>query len=413
MNSVTLFELNEFIRRVLALNLPEALWVRCELAEVKSSRGHWYLQLVQKGEGESEVAAQGQAVIWNRTYNALLRKFGIELEALLRDGVEVMFLAKVDYHERYGLKLVIEDFDPAYSMGKLELKRREIIRQLQQLNLLEKQKLLRLPPVLQNLDVVTSESAAGYQDFLDQLDTNSFGYRFNPVFFQTAMQGSFVEQEMLAQLQKIRNRAGEFDAAVIIRGGGAKLDLAAFDNLALGKAVANFPLPVLTGIGHDVDETVLDLVAHSSLKTPTAVADFILNRNMQFESGVLNLALELKNRAVSFVNKQEIQLRHTTQLIDYQIKSKFRQQGMMLNYIEKEIPAVLKHFFKKEKIQLLTLENTVTLLSPETALKRGFGIVLKNGKPVVAASEVQPGEDLEILLRKGRIVSTVKQVKDE
>lgn len=413
MSTITLFELNEFIRRVLALNLPESLWIRCELAEVKTSRGHFYLELVQKGEGNEDIVARGQAVLWNGAFRVLQKKRGLELDALLREGMEVLMLAKVDYHERYGLKLIVEDFDPAYSIGKLELKRREIVRQLQQMNLLDKQKKLTFPVVLQNLAVLTSETAAGYQDFIEHLKSNYLGYQFRLSLFQTAMQGGFVESEMTSQLEKIRRKAGSFDAVMIIRGGGAKLDLASFDNLELGKAIANFPIPILTGIGHEVDETVLDLVAFASLKTPTAVADFILNHNMQFEAELLRFSQVIINLSGISARKQEIQLQQLAQTVFYQVKSKIRNQQMMLNYIEKEVPAACNRLTATENLRVETFERIINTLRPETIFKRGFSMVMKKGKALLSADELQPGDDLEVHLHKGTVLTTVKEVKNE
>lgn len=413
MSTITLFELNEFIRRVLALNLPESLWIRCELAEVKTSRGNFYLELVQKGEGNEDIVARGQAVLWNGAFRVLQKKRGLELDALLREGMEVLMLAKVDYHERYGLKLIVEDFDPAYSIGKLELKRREIVRQLQQMNLLDKQKKLTFPVVLQNLAVLTSETAAGYQDFIEHLKSNYLGYQFRLSLFQTAMQGGFVESEMTSQLEKIRRKADSFDAVMIIRGGGAKLDLASFDNLELGKAIANFPIPILTGIGHEVDETVLDLVAFASLKTPTAVADFILNHNMQFEAELLRFSQVIINLSGISARKQEIQLQQLAQTVFYQVKSKIRNQQMMLNYIEKEVPAACNRLTATENLRVETFERIINTLRPETIFKRGFSMVMKKGKALLSADELQPGDDLEVHLHKGTVLTTVKEVKNE
>ncbi|MBI5917471.1 MAG: exodeoxyribonuclease VII large subunit [Bacteroidetes bacterium] len=406
--SHSLFEVHEFIRRVIALNLPEALWVRCELADVKDSRGHFYLDLVQKKEDGDEIIAQGQAVIWQKNYRALQKKLGLDMALLLQPGMEILLLAKPEFHERYGLKLMVEDIDPTYTMGKLELKRREIIRQLQAQNLLEKNRRLPLPPVVQRVAVLSSERAAGFQDFLKHLTENSFGYQFQIEFFQAAVQGIQVEKEMADQLQKLARRAADFDAVAIIRGGGARLDLAAFDSLELGKTVANLPLPVLTGIGHDVDETVLDLVAHTSLKTPTAVADFILHHNFAFESGVVNLGQVVKNIGQQALKEKDGQLRHLSQLLDFQLKNNFRQQKLMLDFIEKEIPVQLASHFSKQKIQLESLEKIVRLLSPETAMRRGFSIVLKNGKQVTDASELAVGEEVEVRLHRGAFIGTVK-----
>jgi len=240
--SHTLFEFNEFIRRVIALNLPQALWIRSELADVKSSRGHFYLDLVQKKEDSEEIIAQAQAVIWSKNYRSLQKKIGSDFETLLQPGMEILFLAKAEFHERYGLKLMVEDIDPAHTLGKLEMLRRETIRKLQSLNLLQKNGQVPLRPVLQRIAVLSSERAAGFQDFLKHLMGNAFGYQFNIQFFQVAVQGASVEKEVMAELESLALRAQEFDAVVIIRGGGARLDLAAFDRFFIGKNGGQYAL---------------------------------------------------------------------------------------------------------------------------------------------------------------------------
>ncbi len=408
--SHTLFEINEFIRRVIALNLPEALWIRAELVDVKASKGHHYLDLVQKNETSEDVIAQGQAVIWSKNYRTLQKKIGVTMEALLQPGMEILFLAKVEFHERFGMKLMLEDIDPAHTLGKLELQRRETIRKLQQLNLLEKNGQLPLPPVLQRIAVLSSERAAGLQDFLSHLNGNSFGYQFKIDFYQVAVQGALVEKEVMAQLDAIAKRHLDYDVVTIIRGGGARLDLAAFDSFTLAITVANLPLPLLVGIGHDVDETVLDLVAHTSLKTPTAVADFILHRNLQFESAVINFGAEVKNASLRLLKGKEVKLQFVAQHLDYQLKSNFRRHAQMLDYIEKDLPLNLKKLFAKSLVQLDNFERIIRLLGPDTAMKRGFAMILRKGSQVTDVASLQPGDDVQVQLKNGSFDAAVKKI---
>lgn len=411
MTSYSLFELNEYIRRVLALNFPESVWIRCELSEVKCSRGHWYFQLVQKSDDNDEIRAQGHAVLWNRQFRSLEKKLGFGLHELLQEGREVLLLAKVEFHECFGLKLLIEDFDPAYTLGKLELKRRDTIRKLEQLNLITKNKGLALPPVIQRLAVITSETAAGYQDFRAQLAENSFGYSFYTQLFPTAVQGAQTEKEILAKLKLIQNSAHRFDAICIIRGGGGKLDLSVFDSYELSFAVAQCCLPVFTGIGHDVDETVIDLVAHSCHKTPTAVADFIVHHNLRFETVTVNLGQEIKMLTLQKIKSRELHLGQLWQEIDFRCKSNFRHQKMMLDYIGKEIPGCLRNILSKEKLKLENLEKSVEYLSPEAVLKRGFSLTLKDGKFITSAGQVNAGDELKTILKDGIVASIVKKTK--
>ncbi len=406
MSVLSLYELNEFIRRVLALNLPEAYWIRCELSQVKCSKGHYFLDVVEKGE--QEVIAQAQAVLWARDYKVLLKKLGNNLNSLLQEGLEVQFLARVEFSERYGLKLIVEDFDTAYTLGKLELKRQETIRHLRQLGLLDKNKRTHLPPVVQRIAVLTSETAAGYQDFREHLSLNSHSYRFDCQLFTTAVQGVQAEAEMLAQLQNISKKAGNFNAVAIIRGGGSKLDLSVFDGLELCKAAANLPLPILTGIGHDVDESVLDLVAFQSLKTPTAVADFVIYRNLAFENEILNLGLEVQQFSQSILKEKELQLQHLWQGIETHARGNLRQHQLMLDYIRKEIPQLAKNYLAAHRQQLEAYEKISHLLSPEVALKRGFSLTTLNGQPITSYQQIKAGDEIETRFQDGKASSTVK-----
>jgi exodeoxyribonuclease VII large subunit len=414
MQSYTLFEINEFIRQVLTLNLSEAIWVRCELAQVKASRGHFFLDLVQKKEEGDEILAQGQAVLWQKNYRQLQQKLGLELNALLQEGIEVQMLVQPEFHERYGLKFVVQDFEPAYTFGKIELKRQDTIRRLKAKGLLEKNKQVPLPAVLQRLAVVTSATAAGYQDFLQQLEHNPYGYRFHCRLFTAAMQGVHAGTEISTQLENIGRLKEAFDAVVIIRGGGAKLDLAAFDGYGLCEAAACCPLPVLSGIGHEVDKTVLDLLAHTALKTPTAVAEFVLQRSLFFETEIVEIARGLREEMMHRTREANLALQQMSQRLIWLAGEKVQRQALLLEYMEKDLPVSARRFIKNEELRLLNLENELQLLSPESALRRGFSLVLKKGGQVVKRStEVHSGEELEIIFQKGKAISTVKKLEHE
>lgn len=407
MKSVTLYELNEYIRRILALNLSEALWISCEIAQASESRGHYFLELVQKSESEENIVAQASAVIWQNNLRQLRRKIGVTLDSLLQDGMEVLLKVKVDFNERYGLKLIIEDIDPAYTLGKLELKRRQTIEQLRQQGLLENQKILSLPIVLQRIAIISSERAAGYQDFLQHLQQNTYGYKFQLHFFQSAMQGDLVESEMLQRLKAISTAKENFDCVVIIRGGGARLDLNAFDNFNLAKAVATLPIPVFTGIGHDIDETVLDLVAHASLKTPTAVADFLIAHNLKFENTLVNISLVLKSNTLQKINNQALFISNLTKNIHFHTQQQFFRQHQMLDFIENTVPRLSNYQLQFAKQNLDTLEKMTELLSVESTLQRGFAIVAKNGKIVRSKQDVSSGDEIFTRLIDGEFTSKV------
>ena len=404
----TLFELHEHIRRVLALNLPAPVWVSCEIAQANEARGHCFLSLVQKDIGSDQVVAQAEGVIWQSSLRKLRRKLGRTLDGLLQDGIEALLLVQVDFHERYGLKLVVEDIDPAYTLGQLELRRRQILERLRAEQLIGKNRRHALPVAVQRIAVISSETAAGLQDFLQQLRENAYGYRFDCRLYPAAMQGSQTEQEVIQQLRKAERRRAHFDCAAIIRGGGAKLDLAAFDSYELCKSVAESTLPVLTGIGHDVDEALLDKVAHTALKTPTAVADFIIHRNMEFESSLHQLGQQLRLMASHKTREAALWLERCEQAIQHYPKQLLNQQRETINRMATELPRLARQRLRLEKQQLGQFERLNQLLSPEATLKRGFSITMKEGKAVRSARELKSGDKLTTKLSDGEVDSVVK-----
>ena len=409
MTTYSLFELNEYIRRVVALNFQEGVWVHCEIAQISSSRGHFYLNIVEKAIDSDRVIAQSSAILWASKYRQLKRNHKTLLDKLLSNGTEVLVQVKIDFDERYGLKLLIDDIDPSYTIGKLALKRQEILKTLVEEKLLEKNKSLPLPEVLQCVAVISSETAAGLQDYLDQLATNAYGYRIKNQLFQAAMQGDKVEKEVLRQLKRIALIKENFDAVVIIRGGGAKLDLAAFDNLLIARTIANFPLPVLIGIGHEVDETILDKVAHTSLKTPTAVADFLVHQMLQFESNLMEKLHYVKQHTSYQIQEEKSQLDYLQKISLTIVKNLIKEHQIGLSQIQKRIPTASINLLKLEHNTLHNLEKSIRLLDPKTALKRGFSITtMENGKVVTDKKQVTKGDILITQLLQNKITSTVK-----
>lgn len=404
-NCFTLFDLNEYIRQVLALNFAAPVWVQAEVMQVKFSRGHCYLDLVQKGEDNDDILAQAQAVIWSRQLFTLQSKLGSSFQSLLQPGTEVLLQVEVTFHERYGLKLMVQDIDESYTLGKLELQRRKTIEKLQKAGLLERNKRLPLPPVIQRVAVISSEEAAGYQDFIDQLRQNAYGYAFQTRLFNAAMQGVKVVDEITERLGSIQ--PGEFDVVVVIRGGGARLDLAAFDDYLLCEAVANGALPVLTGIGHEVDETVLDMVAYRSLKTPTAVAEYLILHNVQFEASLLEAGREIHLMATDFIHSSQKSLEGLSRLLHAEYRRIIQNQALMLDFIAKELPGATRNVFKTQQAHLDSIEAQLSLLDPASVMKRGFAIVQKAGRLVTSAGQLSKGDQMETVFADGKVKSTV------
>lgn len=302
--SYSLFELNTYIKQVLNANFAQQMWIRCEIASVKMSRGHYYIDLVDKKEKELEITAQASAVIWANDYSKLLSKYGTGVEALLRSGIQVLMAVEVQFHERFGLKLIIKDLDPRFTEGVLAQQKRDILARLQTEGLLQNNKSKLLPPVIQRIAVVTSKTAAGYQDFERQLIDNHRNYSFELVFFEASMQGDQAARSIASQIEQI-SRQSKFDCIALTRGGGSKLDLLAFDQYELAYAIAMSSIPVLTGIGHDYDESMADLVAKMALKTPTALAQFIIQHNSEFEDKLIDNYQFIAEIVLSTVAKEE------------------------------------------------------------------------------------------------------------
>lgn len=403
----SLFDLNEYIRQVLQLNFPTSVWVQAEIVQSGFSRSHCYLSLLQKAADSDEIIAQAQAVIWAGKMFSLRKKIGESLHSLLEPGTEVQLQVEVSFHERYGLKLIVLDIDPYYTLGKLELLRRKTIEALQQQNLLNRNRQLPLPPVIQRIAVLSSPSAAGYADFTEQLQNNQQGYLFEMKLFPTAMQGQMVEEEFLQQLQKIE--PDKFDIAVVLRGGGARLDLAAFDKFSLCEAVAHCALPVVTGIGHEVDQSVLDMVAFAALKTPTAVAEYILQHNLLFETELLRIAQQIRSLSATYLNDQALRLQQISLQLKRRADSELHSQNLLLTLYAQALPIASQQLTRHKATLLDGLEKSLALLNPVNILQRGYALVRRKGVVIHSAAQLSEGEQIETSFHDGSINSTVNR----
>lgn len=409
MSTYSLNALNNYIRRVLALNLPEPVWIQAEIWQVNTSRGHTYLELVQKSEDTDEIAAQASAVIWERNLRLLKSRYGKELDNLLRDGIEVRIKARVDFHERYGLKLNIEDIDPAFTLGQLELRRRQTLEALQLEGLLGRNAALPMPALVQHIAVISAETAAGYHDFCDQLLHNTYGYRYKLSLFPAAVQGAAALVEVPRQLRAIARQSYRFDAIVLIRGGGSRTDLAVFDELVVCRAAAESPLPILTGIGHETDESLLDLVAQLALKTPTAVAEWLIARSLHLDMTLGEAALRLQRLAQHRLQYEDQRLIHTQARFQALGRSLVQRRHDALQNAARELPGRARRRLQVATRELNHLAQLETLLSMETQLKRGFALVQQNNRLLTQAQQLQPEQEVVIQwqdgTRKGKFVA--------
>ena len=408
MDSYSLFELNEYIRRVIALNFAEPIWVHAEISQISENRGQFYLNLVEKEEDGEQVIAQSAAVIWYKNVLFLKKKLGKVLDSLLVDGTQVKVKVRVDHHERYGMKLVIEDIDPKYTIGQLELARQAIIDKLDKKGLIDLNAGIPLPTVLQKIAIISSPTAAGYKDFLAQIEQNLYDYEFDLQLFPAAMQGHKTRTEVTRALKQINDK-GIYDCIVLIRGGGSKMDLSGFDDYDIGAAIAASDIPVLTGIGHQIDNTVADIVAHTSIKTPTAVADFLIEHNSYFEGALLTLEGQIFQMSTHIIQRERMQLMQIEAAITHAVRMDILELNMSIKTIEESLQASARRTLTTADAQLTQIQQSLTLLDPQNILQRGFAAIKQKGKYISHKQDVDLKTDISIELADGQLLATPKQ----
>jgi exodeoxyribonuclease VII large subunit len=410
--ALTLFELNSRIKSAISQALPDLCWVIAEIAESKcNQKGHCYLDLVEKEDHKT--IAQMRATIWAYDYRTLSRKFELAARTQIRPGIKVMLLVSVSYHEVYGLSLNVKDIDPAYTMGEMALRKKEIIGRLRKEGLLDLNKELPLPLVPQNIAIISSPTAAGYGDFINQLDNNPYGYRFSHALFPAMMQGAETEGSVIAAFDRVEKSGRAFDIAVVIRGGGSVADLSSFDSYELARRIATFPLPVITGIGHEKDDTIADIVAHTKMKTPTAVAEFLISGARSFEERIIGIedALRLfSERLLGDAAYTLNALAGRLALVPLHITASHQAR---LDSHEKGLRVSVRQYLQHKQNKLASLEQAVRLLDPVNVLKRGYSITRHNGKALRDATLVRKGDVIETQLYKGRIESIADNIADD
>ena len=410
-DSFSLYQLNEYLKRVIALNFADPLWITCEISQVNEIRGNYYLDLIQKKEDGDEIIAQSRATIWYKQGLFLSRKLGEWMTVILQEGMEIKCKVEVEFSERYGLNLRIVDVDPAYTVGKMALSRAKIIDRLREENLIDKNALLDLPPVFQKIAIISSSSAAGLQDFLKHIGDNPYNYTFEIHLFESRMQGQKVSSELSRQLENIQNSKHKFDIVCIVRGGGSKLDLSGFDDYDIGKMIASMSIPVVTGIGHDIDETVTDLVAFEAFKTPTAVADFFIEHNLMFESKILNTFEKIQYNILNKFKQEETNLsQHFNQIIQLASRKIANQNAVLALQNQKLRYRILDRLNSDNKL-IDIVSSKVELLNPANLLKRGYSVAISHGKRIKSINQIKISESMETILQDGKIISTVKYTK--
>mgnify|MGYP000250957668 FL=1 len=408
-DTLSLYELNALVRRSLEQCLPDEYWIQAELSDVRSNTtGHCYLEFVQKDPRSNNLVAKARGMIWNNIYRLLKPYFEETTGQLFTSGIKVLVKVTVQFHELYGYSLTVLDIDPAYTLGDMARRRREILLQLEEEGVLTLNKELEIPVLPQRIAVVSSATAAGYGDFCHQLQHNSGGFFFYTELFPALMQGNQVEESVLAALDRINARINEFDVVVIIRGGGATSDLSGFDTYLLAAACAQFPLPVITGIGHERDDTVLDSVAHTRVKTPTAAAELLIDRMEEAADRLGALAEELHTRVFYRLEQERRRLALLQARIPSQVMRKLSESRIKLQMAKSNLSHAAETLLARQHHRLELLQNRIADASPQKLLKRGYSITLKDGKAVKSAACLQPGDELITRLYEGEVKSRVE-----
>ena len=456
MEAIGLYQLNSLVKRELTNRFPDSFLVIAEIADVKENRsGHCYLELVEKREEDDAVIATARATIWAFTYRMLKPYFETTTGKSLQKGIKVLVRVEVVFHELYGYSLNIKDIDPTFTIGDLERKRKEIIDRLTQEGMIDMNRELEFPMLPKTVAIISSPTAAGYGDFVDQLHHNAYGYAFHTKLFPAIMQGEKTTESIIAALEKIYEYESFFDVVVIIRGGGSQTDLGSFDSYELAANVAQFPIPILAGIGHERDETIVDRVAYRSVKTPTAAAAFLIECFNEV-NGVLEEAKETLVRETRRILQEEKtrqmvritefkqftrlflegqannltlasrRVEHASRLL---VQDRINGLGQLKMKVEGKIGALLERqrsrledmqkavinkmieLFTANRYFLELAETKMKYVNPKNILEKGFSITRVNGKAVRETDGVKKGDVLETELFRGVIRSEIKDIE--
>lgn len=402
-----LSELQLRIKQHLSSQFPLPIWIVAEISELKVNySGHCYLELIEKGASDGVPKAQARAVIWRSHYPRIASYFESTTGQRLEAGMQLLVKATVSYHELYGFSLQISDIDASYTLGEMERKRQETIARLKAEGVWEMNQTLPLPLVVQRIAILSSRKAAGYQDFYQELSQSP--YRFHTDLFEAVMQGEAAESSLISALGEVAERIDDYDVVVIIRGGGSTSDLNCFNSYRLCSHIAQFPLPILTGIGHDKDQSVADLVAHTALKTPTAVAGWLIDRMQQIEGWLDGAALTLHDASLNLTRNHLLRLERNEEEIKNLSRRLIDLQRSRLEQYALRLPEECGRLLRREGERIRHLESLTESHSPSRILRLGFSVTRLAGRAIRTAEEAPTGSTLEIELAEGHITATTK-----
>lgn len=455
--AIKLSELNKRILNATNNAFPDPFWIIAEILELDINRsGHCYLELIEKSETDESIIAKSRATIWSSRFSMLRSYFETTTGTKLESGLSVLLKSNVSFHPVYGLSLNVTDIDPAYTLGEIALRKQEIINKLITAGVINMNKELQLSEIPQNIAIISSETAAGYGDFIDSLLRNSYHFRFHVYLFPAVMQGTEAGPSIISALEKIYNSGLPLDAVALIRGGGSKSDLDCFNSYDLAMNIAQFPIPVLTGIGHDRDETIADIVAFKSLKTPTAVAEFLIDSFLEFSEYVKSIQDRFEQDLKWIIQQEKVRLQQSASHLNYLVKNYIlkeenylatyktailknsdyllKKEGTTLNNIsgklqvlsqvilpqkkhdlailEEKSGRIFRERIKKTNIELEGLGKTFEILRPEGVLARGYSISYIDGKVLKSIKQIKKGTKMYTKIKNGSISSIVEETKE-
>ena len=408
MEAITLLELNGRVKSTLQFEMPDAYWVQAEISSISpSGQGHCYLELVQKDATGRNFLAKAKANIWRGTWLKLKPYFEAQTGETLKVGMKVLLQVTVTFHEVYGYSLVVQDIDPTYTMGDMARRRKEILEQLEKDGVIGLNRELEIPALPNRIAVISSATAAGWGDFRDQLANNIYGFQFYVKLFPALMQGDDVERSVISALNAVAMRRDDFDVVIIIRGGGAVSELSCFDSYNLAFNIANFPLPVITGIGHERDDTVADVVAHTKVKTPTAAAEFIINKVFDSASDLENLTRRMSDSISERMNAEKVRIERLSQKLPSLFAVLKTRQEQILETIWIRSVNGVRNMLTTQTHKLEIVDKTLAAADPAVILKRGYSLTRAGGRVVKCASDLKKGDRLTTVFSDGSVESEI------
>ncbi|RLD62976.1 MAG: exodeoxyribonuclease VII large subunit [Bacteroidetes bacterium] len=455
-NALSLTELNNNIKKAVKSAFKTSYWIVAEISEININRtGHCYIELIEKDELSEKITAKSRATIWAYTFRMIKPYFETSTGRELSAGLKIMVNVSVEFHEIYGMSLNIIDIEPTYTIGDLAKKRLEIINRLEEEGVIAMNKELEIPVVAQKIAVISSDTAAGYGDFVNQLENNNNGYKFYYKLFPALMQGDKAEESIINALDKIYKYEDFFDVVVVIRGGGSKSDLSCFDNYWLAYNITQFPLPIISGIGHERDDTIVDTVANVKVKTPTAAAEFLISRIESFDEYLFGLQSDFVNNVSDFINEkiseldylkytftplvkqliqsnsnnlllytnklknsinnyfqnQETALKQNTTDIHYKMDNLISDKEHNISFLMNRVKNIVSKRLLSEEQKLEIFQNTVEHSDPVHILKKGYSITYKDGELIKSARELSNQDVITTKFYKGQAKSKITELK--